>query len=146
LKKNFLEKFFPASRVGIIYKEINGICQNNREMLYEYWERFDQLCTSCPHHQISDQLLLQYFYEGLLPIDRSMINAASGGALVEKTHVEARDLISKMAANSQQFGIRVDHTLIKVNKMMHSNIETQLSELTSLVRQVPLGQVRQFRE
>jgi hypothetical protein len=75
-----------------------------------------------------------------------MINVASGGALVEKTHVEARDLISKMAANSQQFGIRADHTPIKVNKMMHSNIETQLSELTSLVRQVPLGQVRQFRE
>jgi len=41
-------------------------------------------------------------------MDRSMIDAASGGALVEKTHVDARDLISKMAANSQQFGIRTD--------------------------------------
>ena len=28
---------------------------------------------------------------------------------------------------------------------MHSNIETQLSELTSLVRQVALGQVKQSR-
>jgi hypothetical protein len=37
-----------------------------------------------------------------------MIDTASGGALVEKTHVDARDLISKMAANSQQFGIRTD--------------------------------------
>jgi hypothetical protein len=35
-------------------------------MLYEYWEHFNQLCASCPHHQISDQLLLQYFYKGLL--------------------------------------------------------------------------------
>jgi hypothetical protein len=59
--------------------------------------------------------------------------------------VEARDLISKIAANSQQFGIRTNHTPRKVNEVMHSNIETQLSELTSLVRQVALGQVRQSK-
>jgi hypothetical protein len=58
------------------------------------------LCASCPQDQISDQLLLQYFYEGLLPMKRSMINAASGGALIEKSPEEARDLISKMVANS----------------------------------------------
>ena len=31
---------------------------------------------------------------------RSMINDASGGALIEKSPEEARDLISKMVANS----------------------------------------------
>jgi len=56
-------------------------------------------------------------------MDQSTIDTASGGALVEKTHVEARDLISKMTANSQQFGIRADHTSRKVNEVMHSNIE-----------------------
>jgi len=78
-------------------------------------------------------------------MDRSMIDTASGGALVEKTHVEARDLICKMAGNSKQFRIGTDHTPRKVNEVMHSNIETQLSELTSLVRQVALIQVRQSR-
>ena len=89
------------------------------------------MCASCPQHQIYDQLLLQYLYEGLLPIEQSIIDVASDGALVEKTHEEARDLISKMAANSQQFGVRVDHMPRKVNEVMHSNIETQLLELTS---------------
>jgi len=89
------------------------------------------LCASCPQHQIYDQLLLQYLYEGLLPIKQSIIDVASDGALVEKTNEEARDLISKMAANSQQFGVRVDHMPRKVNEVMHSNIETQLLELTS---------------
>lgn len=145
LKKRFLEKFFPASRAGTIRKEISGIRQNNGETLYEYWERFNQLVASCPHHQISDQLLLQYFYEGLLHMDRSMIDAASGGALVEKTPDAARDLISMMAANSQQFGIRGDNNPRKVSEVSHSNLETQLSELTSLVKQVVLGQVRQTR-
>uniref|UniRef100_A0A6N2NBX1 Reverse transcriptase n=1 Tax=Salix viminalis TaxID=40686 RepID=A0A6N2NBX1_SALVM len=145
LKKRFLEKFFPASRAGTIRKEISGIRQNNGETLYEYWERFNQLVASCPHHQISDQLLLQYFYEGLLHMDRSMIDAASGGALVEKTPDAARDLISMMAANSQQFGIRGDNNPRKVSEVSHSNLETQLSELTSLVKQVVFGQVRQTR-
>jgi hypothetical protein len=45
---------------------------------------FEQLCIQCPHHQIPDQLLIQYFYEGLMPTDRSIIDAACGGALVDK--------------------------------------------------------------
>ena len=61
--------------------------------MYEYWERFKKLCISCPHHQISEQLLLQHFYEGLSNMKRSMIDAASGGALGDMTLTEARNLI-----------------------------------------------------
>lgn len=104
MKTMFLERYFPASKVGSIRKEICGIRQAMGESLYEYWERFKRLCASCPHHQISEQLLIQYFYEGILPLDRSMIDAASGGALVDKTPATARELIANMAANSQQFG------------------------------------------
>jgi hypothetical protein len=49
-------------------------------------------------------LLIQYFYEGLMPIDCSIIDAANGGALVDKTLEVARQLISNMAANPKQFG------------------------------------------
>ncbi|KAJ9166961.1 hypothetical protein P3X46_021650 [Hevea brasiliensis] len=105
MKQIFLEKYFPASRAANIRKEICGIRQYNRESLYEYWERFKKLCASCPHHQISEQLLIQYFYEGLLPMDYSMIDTASGGALVDKTPDEARRLIANMAANSQQLAV-----------------------------------------
>ena len=41
-------------------------------------------------------------------MDYSMIEATSGGALIEKTLEEAWDLISNMAANSYQFGVRID--------------------------------------
>ena len=108
MKRLFLEKYFPASKAANIRKEICGIRQYNGESLYEYWERFKKLCASCPHHQISEQLLIQYFYEGLMPMERSMIDAASGGALVDKTPEAARILISNMAANSQQFGTRYE--------------------------------------
>ncbi|XP_073136658.1 uncharacterized protein [Henckelia pumila] len=74
------------------------------ESLHEYWERFKNLCASCPQNQISENLLIQYFYEGLLPHDRSMVDAASGGVFVDKTPRDARNLIENMAVNSQQFG------------------------------------------
>ncbi|XP_027357509.1 uncharacterized protein LOC113866909 [Abrus precatorius] len=147
MKRQFLEKFFPASRVAAIRKDISGIRQINGETLHEYWERFKKLCASCPHHQISDQLLIQYFYEGLFLIDRSMIDAASCGALVDKTPVAARDLIANMAANAQQFGTRAMFLVRGVNEVQTSDanqqrMENRIEELTSLVRQMALGQQR----
>ena len=50
-----------------IRKEICGIRQSHGETLAEYWERFELLCIQCPHHQIPDQLLIQYFYEKYFP-------------------------------------------------------------------------------
>ncbi|XP_068666539.1 uncharacterized protein [Aristolochia californica] len=116
MKRLFLEKYFPASRAANIHKEICGVKQHNGESLHESWEHFKKLCASCPHHQIREQLLIQYFYEGLLPTDRSMIDAASGGALVDKTPETVRNLIANMAANSQQFGTRLDLPSKNVNE------------------------------
>ena len=100
MKKVFLEKYFPSSKVTTIRKKICAIRQEGRETLYEYWERFKRLCASCPHHQISESFLIQYFYEGLAMRDRSMIDAASWGSLVDKTPIRAKNLIANMAANS----------------------------------------------
>lgn len=74
-----------------------------------------------------------------------MIEAASREALVEKTPTEARELISKIVANSQQFGVSIDHTPNQVDEIRTPNIEDQLSKLTSLVRQVALWQVQNFK-
>ncbi|RDY14321.1 hypothetical protein CR513_00624, partial [Mucuna pruriens] len=57
MKRTFLEKFFPASRTASIRKEICGIRQHAGETLHEYWERFNKLCATCPHHQISEQII-----------------------------------------------------------------------------------------
>ncbi|KAL0355258.1 UNVERIFIED_CONTAM: hypothetical protein Sradi_3972700 [Sesamum radiatum] len=131
LKKQFLEKYFPASRATTIRKEISGIRQFAGESLFEYWDRFNDLIKRCPHHQIPDHLLIQYFYEGLSAMDRKLIDAASGGALFNKTPTEARNLISIMASNTQQFGTRYDDPPKRSNEV---SMADQLSELTSLVK------------
>ncbi|RDX70383.1 hypothetical protein CR513_50381, partial [Mucuna pruriens] len=98
----FLEKFFLASRTILIKKKICGIKKHIGETLYE----FNKLCVTCPHHQISKQLLVQSFYEGLMLMYISMINVASGGVLMAKTLTAARNLIFNMSSNTQQFGGR----------------------------------------
>jgi hypothetical protein len=46
MKKIFLGKYFPASRVANIRKEICGIRQSHEETLFEYRERFEQIMHS----------------------------------------------------------------------------------------------------
>lgn len=136
MASQFLNKYFPASRAANIRREICSIRQKDTESLHAYWERFKQLCASCPQHGNSEQLLIQYFYEGLLPMERRSIDAASGGAILNKTPREARELINIMAANSQQFCSTQDTTSRRVNEVSVSNLESQISNLTALVQQL----------
>ncbi|RDX77665.1 hypothetical protein CR513_42172, partial [Mucuna pruriens] len=76
-------------------------------------------------------------------MDRSMIDVASGGALIDKTLATARHMISNIASNTQKFGIKGPSQSRMVNEIgVASNLrlENQLFELTSLVRQLAVGQ------
>ncbi|KAM2998460.1 hypothetical protein FF2_040113 [Malus domestica] len=103
MQRAFLEKFFPTSRVILLRKKISGIQQSPGESFPSYYERFKSLVASCPQHQMKEELLLQYFYEGLLPLERQMLDASTGGALVDKTPKDAKTLIANRALNAQQY-------------------------------------------
>ena len=105
------------------------------------------MCVIYPHHQISEQLSIRHFYEGLMLMGRSMIDAISGGALMDKTPIVSKQLISNMAINYQQFGTRVAApsrvAASKVSVSMvvdNQRLENKLKEFTSLVRQLAIGQ------
>ena len=50
-------------------------------------------------------------------MDKSMINAANGGVLVDKMPVEAMSLIANMVANSQQFGVKTKNLVRTVHEV-----------------------------
>ncbi|KAE8678287.1 hypothetical protein F3Y22_tig00111427pilonHSYRG00326 [Hibiscus syriacus] len=54
----------------------------------------------------------------LLPMERKMMDATSGGTILTKTPRDVRELISNMAANSQQFGFRKDTSSRRVNEQV----------------------------
>ncbi|CAN6688376.1 unnamed protein product [Malus baccata var. baccata] len=103
MKHAFLEKFFPTSRVILLRKRISGIQQNQGESFPTYYECFKSLVALCPQHQTNEEHLLQYFYEGLLPIERQMLDASTGEALVDKTPMAAKTLIANRALNAQKY-------------------------------------------
>ncbi|XP_010247673.1 PREDICTED: uncharacterized protein LOC104590650 [Nelumbo nucifera] len=78
-------------------------------------------------------------------MDRSMIDGASGGVLVNKTPTQARELISNMAANAQQFGNRQKPIPRRVNEVSTSSIDQRLDTLTSLVEKLVVGHAQQIK-
>ncbi|CAN6570911.1 unnamed protein product [Malus baccata var. baccata] len=142
MKRAFLEKFFPTSRVILLRKRISGIQQDQGESFPSYYERFKSLVTSCPQHQMKEELLIQYFYEGLLPMERQMLDASGGGALVDKTPGAAKVLIANRAHNAQQYeGVgQRDPPRPQVNEVSSMpEIRSQLANLTSIVSQLAEG-------
>ena len=65
-----------------------------------------------------------------------MIESANGGALVDKTPIEARNMITNMIVNSQQFGDRHDTPIRRVHDVgvAFSHIDQQLASLTRVVQ------------
>ncbi|CAN6557500.1 unnamed protein product [Malus baccata var. baccata] len=142
MKRAYLEKFFPASRIILLRKKISEIQQEEGESFPTYYERFKSLVASCPQHQMKEELLLQYFYEGLLPLERQMLDASAGGALVDKTPMAAKILIANRALNAQQYegvGQRGPprHQVHEVSST--SDLHSQLANLTSIVSQMAEG-------
>ncbi|BBN70423.1 transposable element gene [Prunus dulcis] len=103
LSNKFLQKFFPAQKTNKIRKEILGFTQREGEAFHECWERYKEMISSCPHHNIESWMQMQSFYEGLLDSERMMVDATSGEGLMNKTADEAFTLFESLSANSQQW-------------------------------------------
>ncbi|CAN6695348.1 unnamed protein product [Malus baccata var. baccata] len=92
---------------------------------------------------MKEELLLQYFYEGLLPIKRQMLDASAGGALVDKTPTVAKTLIANRALNAQQYegvGQRSTTRQHQVNEVSAiTELQNQMANLTTLLSQVVEG-------
>ncbi|CAN6722829.1 unnamed protein product [Malus baccata var. baccata] len=118
VKQAFLEQYFLATKATSIMKDICAIRQQHGEPFGDYYKRFTHLVASCPNHQISEHILIQYFYEGLCVTDRVMLDAASGGAFMDKTPTNAKALLKNITGNTRQFGGRDELPLKKVNEVM----------------------------
>ena len=132
----FLDKYFPEMKASALRREIIGIKQKTGETLHSYWERFKRLCSRCPKHGITERNLLQYFCEGMSQWERRLLNASSGGSIIDKTPSQIREIINNMAEDSRH----TDHedgfyndAPRGVKEVSTSHLETQISELTKVV-------------
>jgi len=140
LKSEFLTKYFPASRITILRKQITGIQQAGDETFCSYYERFKSLVASCPSHGMKEESLLTYFYEGLLPLERSLLDAAAGGSFMDKTPEIAKELLANRALNYQQYEGALASPARRVNEVTsHSTLEDKVNKMSTLLSQVLQG-------
>ncbi|XP_062014166.1 uncharacterized protein LOC133730628 [Rosa rugosa] len=132
----FLTKYFPASRVTVLRKQITGIQQAADESFCSYYERFKTLVASCPSHGMKEGNLLTYFYEGLLPLERQLLDAAAGGSFMDKTPEVAKELLANRSLNYQQYEGALSSSR-RVNEVTsNSALEEKLNNMSALLSQV----------
>jgi len=100
LATKFLKKFVPAQRTRQLRREIQTFQQKDGDLFFEAWEHFNEL------HNLSQDDQVQAFYEGLNDSNKSLVNSACGGVLMEKNSEEAIELFETLSENSQQFSSR----------------------------------------
>jgi hypothetical protein len=77
----FLVKFFPLGKTNALRNKISSFQQQTDESIPKDW------------------LLIQNFYHGLTPLDRSHLDATAGGAFFSLKVTDAKALIEKMVSN-----------------------------------------------
>src|SRR3954470_10213999 len=98
-------RYFPAQKTNALRKEIIKFKQLDSESLYECWEWYKKLFLEFPHHGFPNWQRVQYFYEGLRPENRQMVDITVGGSLATKTPEEALEVFEMISESSQNWDL-----------------------------------------
>ncbi|GJR46787.1 reverse transcriptase domain-containing protein [Tanacetum coccineum] len=70
----FLDKFFPPECTARIRDKILQFRQSDNESIKDAWKCFQDLLHQAPHHGIKKWLLVQLFYDNMIPKDKEKLN------------------------------------------------------------------------
>ena len=62
------------------------------------------MLRKCPQHGLPRWVQVQTFYISLTPVTKNLVNAAAGGALMNRTEEAAFTLLEEMALNNKYGG------------------------------------------
>ncbi|XP_055960526.1 uncharacterized protein LOC126667263 [Mercurialis annua] len=129
----FMLRFYSPQKTMDLRAKICNFVQRDPESFHEAWERFKLLLTQCPHHQVPENLLTQFFYDGLNVNCQTLVDTASGGYYGDTTAAELMKTYEKLAMNSRQKAIRGKRAgIYEINS--HSDLSAQMADLTKQVK------------
>ncbi|RVW82392.1 Retrovirus-related Pol polyprotein from transposon 17.6 [Vitis vinifera] len=103
LQSVFLQKFFPTHRTSALKKEISNFKAMEDEKFFACWERFKEIVTACPHHGFDNWMLVSYFYEGMSPPMKQLLETMCGGDFMNKNPDEAFQFLDYVAEVSRSW-------------------------------------------
>jgi hypothetical protein len=97
LTKKFCEKFFPISKFQHLRRQVITFMQGEEEGIDQAWNRFNELIKQGPRLGFSGDILLHTFFFSLTPNSMQHVQMCAGGDLMEKTLIEAAQLLQKIS-------------------------------------------------
>ena len=100
-KAEFLNKFFSTHRTNTLKRQISTFSANENERFYQCWERYMEALNACPHHRFNTWLLVSYFYDGISPSMKQLLETMCGGDFLSKNPEEAFEFLNYVAEASK---------------------------------------------
>jgi hypothetical protein len=97
LTKKFCEKFFLISKVQHLRRQVMTFTQGEEEGIDQVWNRFNELIEQGPRLGFFGDILLHTFFFSLTPSCMEHVQMCAGGDLMEKTLMEAAQLLQKIS-------------------------------------------------
>ncbi|XP_022866202.1 uncharacterized protein LOC111386005 [Olea europaea var. sylvestris] len=85
--------------------DISIFNQVESESFEEAWNRFKNMLRKCPQHGFDKKTQIRFFYTGLLPSFKNMVDASSDGSISTRTIDGAWDLFERMATTSAMWSM-----------------------------------------
>ncbi|GJX63991.1 hypothetical protein Tco_0298334 [Tanacetum coccineum] len=71
------KRYYPPSKTTKQLEEIHNFKQEGDETLYQAWERYNDLLYKCPTHDINSHQKINIFYNGLITMNRQLLDSSS---------------------------------------------------------------------
>ena len=101
MQVEFLKKFFSTHRTNSLKRQISIFLANENEIFYACWERYMEALDAYPHHGFDTWLLVSYFYDGISPFMKQLLETMYGGDFLSKNPEEVLDFLGYVAEASK---------------------------------------------
>ena len=103
VKETFIDEYCPHIQIVNLRDQITTFKQIENELIGEAWTRYKELVRKCPGHGLSEWVVLELFYKGLLPKSKRWVDMSASGALVGKDVDFVRKLLDNVEYNEHQW-------------------------------------------
>ncbi|XP_074351553.1 uncharacterized protein LOC141690673 [Apium graveolens] len=93
----FLKKYFPNHKTTRLTNEINQFHQKENEYFWKYFDRFKNVLSQCPHHEIEKWRLCKIVYEALDSSTTALLDSIFQGKFMEKDEDQGWEFFEELA-------------------------------------------------
>jgi len=103
IQQQFLMKFFPSHKTNSFKRQITTFTQKPGETFYQCCDGYRDLLNTCPHYGFETWRLISYFYEGLTPKHRQIVELMCNETFKDKDPNEAMEYLDLLVENAQNW-------------------------------------------